>query len=269
MATVPKGCDRFQCQGEHRQLMTVTQPSTEAKPGSIVYTAYAWTVFVLCLFVAFCAATVLPGLDRRRYWVSFFARLVFRLVGIRASVRGIENLPEGHSVVVANHASYLDGVILQAFLPPRFSYVIKNEMQKVPAAGFMLRRIGSRFVDRFNASASARDARTLMRAANSGEALGFFPEGTFQLEPGLGRFRSGAFLTAVKSEVPLVPVVIHGSRWILPAETFRVRHGHLSIDVLMPISPGDPEYAHHKSVAAMARERMLAVLDEPDLAARA
>ena len=252
--------------------MTVTESSTrtpaELEKSSIVYTAYAWTVFVLCLSVAFTAAAVLPGLDRRRYWVSFFDRLFFKLAGIRCEVRGLENLPEGHSVVVANHASYLDGPILQAFLPPRFSYVIKSEMQKVPAAGFMLRRIGSRFVERFNASASARDARSLLRAANSGEALGFFPEGTFQREPGLGRFRSGAFATAVKSEVPLVPVVIRGSRNILPAETFRVRRGPLRIDILVPISPGDPEYAHHKSVAAVARERMLAILDEPDLTAR-
>jgi len=186
--------------------MTVTDSSTnpaiEPKKGSILYTAYAWTVFVVCLTFAFVAATVLPGLDRRRYWVSFFDRLFFRLAGIRCDVRGLENLPEGHSVVVANHASYLDGPILQAFLPPRFSYVIKSEMQKVPAAGFMLRRIGSRFVERSSASASARDARGLLRAANSGEAMGFFPEGTFRLEPGLGRFRSGAFATAVKSEVP-------------------------------------------------------------------
>lgn len=223
---------------------------------------------MLCLTVAFAGAALLPGLERRRRWVSYFARLFFRLAGIRTEIRGLENLPAGHCVVVANHASYLDGPILQAFLPPRFTYVIKSEMQKVPAAGFMLKRIGSRFVERFNATARTRDTRSLLRAADSGEALGFFPEGTFQLEPGLGRFRSGAFMTAVKSEVPLVPVVIHGSRWILPAETFLARHGRLTLDILPPVAPGDPEFAKHKAVAAVARERMLAVLEEPDLLAR-
>lgn len=246
--------------------ITVTESGEARGIGSYLYTPYAWMSFITCLSGAFLSALLLPGLARRRRWVSAFARGFFRLAGIRAKVEGESRLPDGHCVVVANHASYLDGVILQAFLPPRFSYVIKSELQKVPLGGFMLKRIGSRFVERFIASASARDARSLLRAANSGEALGFFPEGTFRPEPGLGRFRSGAFATAVKSEVPLVPVVIRGSRRILPSGTFLVQHGSLRIDILEPVSPGDPAFNHHRDLAREARQRMLGVLAEPDLA---
>ena len=247
--------------------MSKTSPAEE-RPGplSVLYGVYAWTVFVVCLTVAVICTVVVPGLTRRRRWVSACARAFFRLAGIGCEVRGAASLPSGHCVIVANHASYLDGVILQAYLPPRFAYVIKAEMKRIPLAHFLLRRIGSRFVERFSRSGSARDARRLLRAADDGHSLAFFPEGTFVLEPGLGRFRPGAFATAVKSRSPLVPVVISGSRAILAAEQRMPRHGNLVVSVLPPVPPDHASFAHHRHLAQEARRRILAVLPEPDLA---
>jgi 1-acyl-sn-glycerol-3-phosphate acyltransferase len=141
-------------------------------------------------------------------------------------------------------------------------------MGRVPIAGFLLRRIGSEFVERFDASGSARDARRLLRVAESGESLAFFPEGTFLAKPGLDRFRAGAFAAAIRNGLPVVPVVISGSRAIFPAATVLPRHGHLAIDMLDPIEPDDPAFENSKSLAELARQRILSVLQEPDLLAR-
>ena len=235
--------------------------------GRILYGVYAWLSFVICLTAAVLSALLVPGLTRRRRWIGGCARGFFAAAGIRATVHGLEHLPEGHCVVVANHASYLDGVILQAFLPPRFSYVIKSEMKKIPLAHFLLRRIGSRFVERFKASGSARDARQLLRAADAGFSLAFFPEGTFILRPGLGKFRPGAFATAIKAGAPLVPVVIAGSRTILPMGTLWPTRGPLSVSVLPPVMPDHPAFARHRTLASESRRRMLPILGEPDLTA--
>ena len=236
--------------------------------GIILYGLYAWTTVLVCVLIAFFCTLLVPGLDRRRRWVTACARAPFRLSGISVEVTGLDNIPAGSSVVVSNHASYLDGMLLQAFLPPRFSYVIKGEMQNMPVIGFLLHRIGSKFVERFDASGSARDARNLLRAAKDGESLAIFPEGTFIVDPGLGKFRRGAFAAAISGGVPLVPVVINGSRHILQAETFLPRHGHLRIDILTPIDPDDLAFENHLSLAQLARQRILAVLDEPDLLAK-
>jgi 1-acyl-sn-glycerol-3-phosphate acyltransferase len=230
----------------------------------ILYGVYAWTVFLICVVAAILFAVVVPGLERRRRLVTMCARLPFSLAGISIRVRGLEKLPDD-CVVVANHASYLDGVLLQAVLPPQFSYVIKGEMEFTPVVGYLLRRIGSRFVERFKTSGSARDARQLLKAARSGESLAFFPEGTFVKEPGLGGFRGGAFAAAITAGVPLVPLVISGSRRILPAHSYLPRHGHLAIDILNPIDRSEPAYADHRTLADLARQRMLEVLNEPDL----
>ena len=192
--------------------MTTSRKRRWPMPLAILYAAYAWLAFLGCVLVAIVGALLLPGLERRRRWVTASARASLLLCAIPARIDGMERLPQGHCIVVANHASYLDGVILQAFLPPRFSYVIKGEMQNVPVVHFLLRRIGAKFVERFVASGSARDARALLKAAAAGESLAFFPEGTFVSQPGLGRFRSGAFAAAIKGELPIVPLVIVGAR---------------------------------------------------------
>lgn len=215
---------------------------------------------------ALVAAACVPGLSRRRRWVSAAARCWFSVAGIRTKLYGFANLPAGHCVVVANHASYLDGVILQAFLPPRFSFVIKGEMQNVPLAGFLLRRIGSRFVDRFVASRSARDARNLLKAAANGESLAVFPEGTFLPKAGLQRFRPGAFAAAIKGRLPVVPVVIRGSRHILPARHVLPRRGPLRLEVLAALAPDSAAFADSQTLAQSVRQLLLSRLDEPDLA---
>jgi 1-acyl-sn-glycerol-3-phosphate acyltransferase len=230
-----------------------------------LYGVYAWLAFVVCVSGAILFALVVPGLERRRRWVAAAARAWLTTAGIRTRLTGSHRIPAGHCVVVANHASYLDGLILQAFLPPRFTFVIKGELQKVPLAHVFLRRIGSRFVERFAASASSRDARNLLRAAAAGESLALFPEGTFQPEPGLNRFRAGAFAAAIKGGLPVVPVVIRGSRRILPAGRILPRHGDLRIDVLDPIHTEDPAFQDSRILAEAVRQKILHVLDEPDL----
>ena len=245
--------------------MTKTKVGSRAGPVAILYGIYAWLAFLICVSFAALMATVIPGLERRRRWVSAAARAALRVCGIPAKLEGFESLPDGHCIVVANHASYLDGVILQAFLPPRFSYVIKGEMQNVPGVHFLLRRIGAKFVERFVASGSARDARALLKAAAVGESLAFFPEGTFLRQAGIGRFRPGAFAAAIKGELPVVPIAIRGSRDVLPGGALLPRRGQLTITALQAIYPSDPAFADSASLAEAARQQILAVVDEPDL----
>jgi 1-acyl-sn-glycerol-3-phosphate acyltransferase len=182
-------------------------------------------------------------------------------------VNGLGNLPPGHSVVVANHASYIDGFLLKGYLPARFSFVIKGEVRNIPVVHFLLRRAGSRFVERFEAAGSARDARQIVKAAQGGESLAFFAEGTFRKFPGLGRLRPGAFVAAVKGRMPVVPAVITGTRAMMPGGIRLPKPGPLRIDILPAIMPDDLAFTNHRELAELARQRILDVLDEPDLLA--
>lgn len=226
---------------------------------------YAWLVFLFCVIFSLIVVTLVPGLAARRWLVTGAARAVFVLSGVSVSVSGLANLPAGHCVVVANHASYVDGPLLKGYLPARFSFVIKGEMRDIPIVHFLLRRAGSRFVERFAAAGSARDARKIVKAAQGGQSLGFFPEGTFLEEAGVGRFRPGAFVAATRGQMPVVPVAISGTRRMMPSGRVLPRPCRLHVRVLEPIDIDDPVFMNHRLLAEQARQRILTALDEPDL----
>lgn len=232
-----------------------------------VWGLFAWLSFGIAVLFSLVVVILVPSAKRRQKLVTWASRMIFVLPRIDVRVRGMDNLPTDNCVVVANHASYLDGPLLKGYLPWRFSFVIKGEMRNFPPAHFLLRRSGSKFVERTDITGSTRDARQIVKAALGGESLGFFPEGTFREQPGVSRFRPGAFVAAVKGEMPVVPIVIGGSRHVLPARAFLPRPGPLTIDILPAIAPGDPEFATSRGLAEAARQRILAVLDEPDLLA--
>jgi 1-acyl-sn-glycerol-3-phosphate acyltransferase len=253
----------------------VSRPATAPQavpPGPVksaayaLYGVYAWASFSVCAVLTLVVVLAVPGLDRRRRVAHGVARNYLRIAGLPMHVSGLEHLPAGPCVVVANHASYLDGVIMKAVLPPRFAYVVKREMDSFPLAGLLLRRIGTEFVERFNRHKGASDARRVLRTASSGQALVFFPEGTFTNVAGLGRFHSGAFATAVRAGCPVVPAVIRGSRAILPGSRLLPRPGRIQVELLAPLQPQaiDGENAAH-ALRADSRRMILERLGEPDL----
>jgi 1-acyl-sn-glycerol-3-phosphate acyltransferase len=148
----------------------------------------------------------------RRRVAGAFSRGFSARGGHSVHGQGTERLPRTPCVVVANHASYIDGVIAIAALPPDFAFVIKKEMVKVPLAGLLLRRLGSEFVERFDRHKGASDARRVLRVAATGQSLVFFPEGTFDERRQIGKFLAGAFATAQRSGMPVVAMAIHGTR---------------------------------------------------------
>ncbi|MCG8432747.1 MAG: 1-acyl-sn-glycerol-3-phosphate acyltransferase, partial [Gammaproteobacteria bacterium] len=190
---------------------------TRATPLLILYNLYFWLVCGSVTLVSAMLISLLPGLKLRRKAAKFMSLAVLRLAGNRVKITGADLLPAGNCIVVSNHASYLDGVVLTAVLPPHFGFVIKREVTKVPIMHLLLRRLGSEFVDRFDPNGGRADASRIMRKATDGHALGVFAEGTFARDPGLRPFRMGAFLTACRANLPIAATVIQGTRNALPA----------------------------------------------------
>jgi 1-acyl-sn-glycerol-3-phosphate acyltransferase len=232
----------------------------------VAYALYAAATFLVLGLALLAATLILPGVYRRRAAARAVARAFLRLAAMPLTVHGLERLAAGQCVVVANHASYLDGLVFTAALPARFSFVIKREMSAVPLAGLFLRRIGSEFVERFDRRRVAADARRVLRNAASGHSLVFFPEGTFTRTPGLLKFHTGAFVTAARAACPVIPVVVRGTRAALPPSGGLPRPGRIEIEILPPIE-AQPA-AEESSSAALrdrARQAILAALGEPDL----
>jgi 1-acyl-sn-glycerol-3-phosphate acyltransferase len=230
----------------------------------LVYGCYAWTALVAVVVPLTAVLAATPGLPRRRRAARGAARLFFRLIGSPVRVEG--RMPvDGACVVVANHSSYLDGMILTAALPPTFTFLIKHEMSFIPLAGFILKRLGSRFVDRTDARHRHQTARQLVSSALNGDALALFPEGTFDAAAGLKPFQPGAFGAAWRARVPVVPTVVVGARQKLPSGAVLPAPGGIAVRICAPLAA--EAFATARDLLLATRSVMLEHLAEPDLAA--
>ena len=234
-------------------------------PIRLIYGLYAAAAFLLLALLSLPLLALIPSLAGRRRLIRWTGRLSLTLMGMPVRVRWPTPLPDP-CIVVANHCSYLDGVVLAAVLPPRFDFVIKREMAAVPLAGFLLRRIGVQFVTRGNQSGGSRDALRVIRSAARGGSLAFFPEGTFLHEPGLLRFHTGAFAAAERAGAPIAPLAIMGTRHCLAPGSILPRPGLISVTGLGILRP---EPNHPDGAAALrdaARAAILAATGEIDAA---
>ncbi len=230
-----------------------------------LYAAYAWTLFGLLAPAVWLGIMTLPKLKWRWALSRTATWLLAQLTGTPLTVRGLEHLPAGPCVLVANHSSFLDAYVLMATIPRRFHYVAKRELLDNRWIAPPLQRIGTLFVERFDIQRSADEARKIAEAAHAGHSLGFFPEGTFKRMPGLLSFRMGAFLAAAQAGTPVVPVTIRGTRSMLRAGSWFPRRGRLEVRVEAPVQPDGDDWAAAVRLRDRARAVILRHCGEPDL----
>ena len=208
-------------------------------------------------------------LPRRRWrWrvLRGAARLFLRATGTRPTIEGLTRLPESGSVAVANHASYLDSLVLVAVLPGEIVFAAKQELAAQAFAGPFLRRLGILFVERFEPDRGLEDVRTALELAETGRRLVFYPEGTLTRRPGLLEFRLGAFAVAARAAVPVVPITILGTRSILRGGQWFPRPGRVRVSIGETLTARSGDWTATLGLRDRARAQILARCGEPDLA---
>jgi 1-acyl-sn-glycerol-3-phosphate acyltransferase len=169
------------------------------------------------------------------------ARLLLRLAGVPLQVSGLERWSVARpGVIVCNHASYLDGMVLVAALPWPCAFVAKRELEAQFVAGRFLARLGAVFVERVDPQRSVADAARIAERVRDGVPLLVFPEGTFGPQPGLLPFHLGGFLAAAQARAPVLPLTLLGTRQMLPDGRWWPRRAGLAVQIHTPIEP-DPD----------------------------
>jgi 1-acyl-sn-glycerol-3-phosphate acyltransferase len=232
----------------------------------LLYGAYALLLLGLLGSATWIACALVP----RPAWCWRFShrmgRLFLRLGGIRLSVRGLEHLPPGRTcVLAANHASYVDGLIMTAALPTPMHFMAKRELLDHFIPRIYLTRIGTDFVERFDVQRGVEDAGRFVAMLGAGHSLIVFPEGTFRRMPGLLPFRMGAFVIAARAGMPVVPVTIRGTRSILREGQWLFRRGAISVTFSAPIEPSGNDWNAAIELRDATRAEILRLCGEPDL----
>lgn len=230
-----------------------------------------WAFIVVTCPVFFAGALVvwlvaLP-FDRRRValhlyssaWASFYVAVnpLWRL-----SVRGRDRLPwRGAAVLVANHASLIDILVLFALFRP-YKWVSKQEIFRVPVIGWNMRLNGYVPVVRGSGPSVRRMMELCDRLLAAGSPLMIFPEGTRTRDGALQPFKNGAFELAVRHDVPVFPIAVHGTRRALPRHGLVLReHVRARVEVLPPLTPAS--FPDVDALRDAARRAIADALGEP------
>jgi 1-acyl-sn-glycerol-3-phosphate acyltransferase len=247
--------------GQSRSIRNVLRSATD-----LSYVAWCYVAFGLTMPLAVLSLTFQRDLQRRWRSLGWLARSLLWLCGIPVVVRGLDNAGLDRCVLIANHASYLDGLLMVATLPEPVSFVVKAELEQHFFAGWFLRRIGAEFVERFDARQGTVDAAHLSQRAKRAEPLFFFPEGTFTRYPGLLAFHMGAFLTAADNGLSVIPITIRGSRSVLRSDDWFPRRAALALVVGEPITSRETGWEAALELRNKARAEILRHVGEQDLA---
>ena len=190
--------------------------------------------------------------EAARAWAS----LVLRVAGVRVILEDEavidSSLPQ---VLVTNHVSWIDVLVLAAFVPGRYVFVAKKEVEKIPVFGAAVRACGHIYIDRGDktrALASLDIARK--RLEEAAPTVIIFPEGTRSNTGELGPFKKGAFVLAIQTGASVVPAAIFGSREVMKRGSFLINAGIVRVYFGEPIQVGGYSMASRSKLTHRAQQ---------------
>ncbi|MGQ0572686.1 MAG: HAD-IB family hydrolase [Pseudonocardia sp.] len=184
------------------------------------------------------------------------------LAGVRLDVQGAEHLATRPAVVVFNHQSQLDVLVLAKLLRGGFTGVAKKEAAAMPGFGLAFRLMDVAFVDRADGVKARKALEPAVARLREGISLVIAPEGTRSATPALGPFKKGAFHVAMQAGVPILPVVIRNAGELMWRGASTIRSGIVQVRVLAPIPTGDWTVATLDEHVADVRGRFVKVLGD-------
>ncbi len=166
-----------------------------------------------------------------------WSRAILRMSGVRVHVEGAERIPEGAPVILAaNHQSWFDVFAMIAHFPGRIRFVAKRELENVPVFGPSWKACGHISIDREDRGSAIGSLGEASRQVREGsKIIVMFAEGTRSPDGRLQPFKKGAFVLAIQSGVPVLPVALIGPHDVMPKGAWRIRPGKIQIKVGTPV----------------------------------
>lgn len=179
--------------------------------------------------------------------------------GVKVVVHGRENVEGAQHIIVSNHMSQHDILVLASVLR-NLKFVAKNELARVPFFGRAAASVGTVYIERQNRKSSFDSYRQAAEKIREGACVVVFAEGsrgpTYSLRP----FKKGPFVLAVHVHAPIVPVVLYGTKEVHPKGTIRVTAGQVDVHFLEPIPTEGLNYEDRNALAKTVYDRMAALL---------
>jgi 1-acyl-sn-glycerol-3-phosphate acyltransferase len=214
-------------------------------------------MIVLGFFAVISAFFMDPKWIGRIYGTTW-ARIMILVTPVLVKVRSKGKFSRKQSyVIVANHLSYYDIFLLYGWIRRDIKWVMKQELNRIPGLNFGSRAIGHIFIDRSSAKAALKSIEDAKAVLKDGICVVFFPEGSRSPTGQIGKFKKGAFKTALELGLPILPVTIKGTNKIMPANTFDIFPGRVEMVIHEPIDIDRYNYENVEELMVKVREIIL------------
>lgn len=232
------------------------------KAFSIFFFVYFFVAGIPLLFVSLTIWVITKPFDKRLTALHYFTQLwaamyIYTIPGWHIKIKGKENYDKKKVyMMVANHQSHLD-ILSTSFLLFHFKWVSKAEVFKIPIIGWNMslnNYVKLRRGDKKSIIAMVKDAS---KAIDDGSSIFIFPEGTRSIDGNLRQFKSGAFIIAKRKKIPILPIVINGTREIIQKDTLDFEpKGNMEYIVLPEIPYSEYKDMETGEIANMVRDRI-------------
>jgi 1-acyl-sn-glycerol-3-phosphate acyltransferase len=240
---------------------------------NIIKSLWVWVSSITFILLAFPVALILwllaLAFDSRRLmnnrWMVIQGIVLTKMSPFwKVIVDGREKIDHKQAyIIIPNHQSLLD-IVFFNMLRHRLRWVSKKEIFRVPLVGWEMRMVKYIELIRGNKASVIRMMEECVSSLQEGISVVIFPEGTRSLTGAIGKFKSGAFQLAVRTDKPLLPVLIDGTGEIMPKKggiIFRNRRV-VRIRVLDPIFPGQFGTGDPEQLAARVHALMVTAMEE-------
>jgi 1-acyl-sn-glycerol-3-phosphate acyltransferase len=206
--------------------------------------------YQLCLIVLFLLLGVSWGIgcyvaslfsngeDRARRYLIHWARISLRLAGLEITVAGVERLDLSRPYVfMPNHSSFLDVLLVFAFIPQNFRSIVKEEFFAIPLMGLTVKSSGQIPLDRKSPRKGLQSIKRAAELLRRGVSIVVFPEGTRSPDGKIHEFKTTLFVLPIRTRTPVVPVLIEGTFEALRSGSVLLKHYPVKVTFLDPVSP--------------------------------
>ncbi len=196
----------------------------------------AFMITIPCAIATIVVAAVRSTSPRIDGIVRLWARVLVWAAGIELEAANVENIdPDQRYVLVGNHSSYLDIPCVLASIRQPIRFMAKISLFKIPIFGWSLTRAGFIPIDRKNRRTAVKSLDLAADRIRKGNTIVIFPEEGRSRHREMRPFQRGAFLLAMKSEQPILPIAIDGTYDVFPPGRFSVKPGPVTVKIGTPI----------------------------------
>jgi 1-acyl-sn-glycerol-3-phosphate acyltransferase len=226
-----------------------------------------WVAIAAVLVTIPLASTVIvltwfPGTAAMIDWViRLWARSLVAAAGIELRTENLDRLdPAQRYILVANHYSYFDIPCIFSAVPQSIRFMAKISLFKIPIFGWSISRAGFIPIDRKNRRTAVKSFDLAAQRIRKGNTIVIFPEEGRSKFRWLRDFQRGAFLLAIKSEKPMVPIAVDGTFDVFPVGSLRVKPGVVTVRVGTPIATADCSLRDKDRLSGEARAQITGML---------